>query len=82
MVNAPKKNLSPFPAGKYSKWTKQFTQQSRQANQGKSGWTQSVSEQCENCAAYDVKRSFGGEKMGNTLFKQQRETDMDWELCG
>jgi len=36
MVNAPKKNLSPLPAGKYGKLTKRSTWRNRQANQGKS----------------------------------------------
>jgi len=36
MVNAPKKNFSPLPAGKYGKWTKQSTHQHHQANEGKS----------------------------------------------
>jgi len=37
MVNAPKKNLSPLPAGKYGKSPKQSTRQRHQANEGKSG---------------------------------------------
>jgi len=37
MVNVPKKNLSPLPAGKYSKSTKHSTRRHYQANQGKSG---------------------------------------------
>jgi len=36
MVNAPKKNLSPLPAGKYGKSTKQSTRRRHQANEGKS----------------------------------------------
>jgi hypothetical protein len=37
MVNAPKKNFSPLPAGKYGKLTKKATRRRHQANQGKSG---------------------------------------------
>jgi len=37
MVNAPKKNLSPLPAGRFGKSTKQSTQWRHQANEGKSG---------------------------------------------
>jgi len=37
MVNAPKKNLSPLPAGKYGKSTKQSTRRRHQANEGKRG---------------------------------------------
>ena len=37
MVNAPKKNLSPLPAGKYCKWTKPSTRQCHPADIGMSG---------------------------------------------
>ena len=37
MVNAPKKNLSPLPAGKNGKSTKHSTRRRHQANKGKSG---------------------------------------------
>jgi len=37
MVNAPKKNVSPLPAGKYGKSTKHSTRRRHQANKGKSG---------------------------------------------
>jgi len=37
MVNAPKKNISPLPAGKYGKSTKQPTRQRLQANEGERG---------------------------------------------
>jgi len=37
MVNAPKKNFSPLPAGRYSKSTKRSTQRRHHANEGKSG---------------------------------------------
>jgi hypothetical protein len=37
MVNAPKKNISPLPAGRYCKSTKRSTQRRHQANEGKSG---------------------------------------------
>jgi len=37
MVNAPKKNLSPLPAGKYGKTTKHFTRRRHHVNTGKSG---------------------------------------------
>jgi len=37
MVNAPKMNLSPLPAGKYGKSTKQSTLRRHQVNEGKSG---------------------------------------------
>jgi len=37
IVNAPKNNISPLPAGKYGKSTKQSTRRRHQANEGKSG---------------------------------------------
>jgi len=37
MVNAPKKNLSPLPAGKYGKSTKHSTRRRHQANKGRGG---------------------------------------------
>ena len=37
MVNAPKKNFSPLPAGRYGKSTKRSTQRRHQANEGKIG---------------------------------------------
>jgi len=37
MVNAPKKNFSPLPAGRYRKSTKRSNQRRHHANQGKSG---------------------------------------------
>jgi len=37
MVNAPKKNFSPLPAGRYGKSTKLSTQRRHHANEGKSG---------------------------------------------
>jgi len=37
MVSAPKKNVSPLPAGEYGKSTKHSTRRRHQANEGKSG---------------------------------------------
>jgi hypothetical protein len=37
MVNAPKKNFKPLPAGRYGKSTKRSTQRRHHANEGKSG---------------------------------------------
>ena len=38
MVNGPKENLSPLPAGKYGKYTKHSTRPRHQVDQGKSGF--------------------------------------------
>jgi hypothetical protein len=37
MVDAPKQNFLPLPAGRYGKSTKRSTQRHHQANEGKSG---------------------------------------------
>jgi hypothetical protein len=42
IVNATKKNFSPFPAGRYSKMTKWSTQRHHQANAGKSGLEEEI----------------------------------------
>ena len=57
MVNVPKKNPSPLPAGKYGKSTQRSTQRCHQANQGKTGLKQTSSEPFERCVACDSKRS-------------------------
>jgi len=38
MVNAPKNNVLPLPAGRYGKLTKQFTQRRHKANESISGF--------------------------------------------
>jgi hypothetical protein len=40
-------------------------------------WRQKAPERWEHCAAYDPKEACGGETIGNALFKQQREREMD-----
>jgi hypothetical protein len=57
MVNAPKKNFSPLPAGRYSKSTKRSTQQRHQANVGKSGL------EAERIRALGALRSLRSKKM-------------------
>jgi len=66
MVNAPKKNLTPLPAGKYGKSTKQSTQRCHRANEGKSGL------QAERVRAIGALRSFRFKK--KLVAEKKRET--------
>jgi len=66
MVNAPKKNLSPLPAGKYGKLTKKSTRRRHQANKGKSGL------EAERVRALGALRSFRSEK--KLSVEKRRET--------
>jgi len=65
MVNAPKKNLSPIPAGKYGKSTKHSTRRHHQANQGNSGV------EAESVRALGALRSLRS--------KKERAADKRWE---
>jgi hypothetical protein len=56
MVNAPKTNLSPDPAGKYGKSAKHFTRQGHHANKGKSGL------EAERIRAFGALRSLRSKK--------------------
>jgi len=56
MVNVPKKNFSPLPAGKYGKLTKLSTKWCHQANEGKSGL------QAERVGALGALRSLQSKK--------------------
>jgi len=56
MVNAPKKNFSPLPAGRDGKSTKRSTQRRHQANEGKSGL------EAERVRAIGALRSFRSKK--------------------
>jgi len=67
MVNAPKENHSPLPAGKYSKYTKQFTRRCQQANEGQSGL------EASRVRALGALRSIWSEKK---LSVKKR-----WEMC-
>jgi len=66
MVNPPKKNFSPLPAGKYGKSTKQSTRRHHQANQGKSGLV------AERVLALDALRSLRSKK--KLVAEKQQET--------
>jgi hypothetical protein len=66
MVNAPKKNFSPIPPGRYGKLTKCSTQRRHQANEGKSGL------EAERIPALGALRSLRSKK--KLAAEKQRET--------
>jgi len=66
MVNAPKKNFSPLPAGRYGKSTKRSTQRRHQANEGNSGFV------AERVRALGALRSLRSKK--KLAVEKRRET--------
>jgi len=66
MFNAPKKNFSPLPAGRYAKSKKRSTQRHHQANEGKSGLV------AERIRALGVLRSLRSKK--KLAAEKRRET--------
>jgi hypothetical protein len=66
MVNAPKENFSPLPAGRYGKSKKRSSQRRHQANEGKSGWV------AERFRALGVLRSLKSKK--KIAAEKRRET--------
>jgi len=81
MVNAPKQNFSPLPAGRYGKSTKRSTLRRHHANEGKSGLERIEPEHLGHCAAWDPIEACGRETTRNALLTQWREREMDWGLC-
>jgi len=67
MVNAPKKDHSPLPAGKYSNPTKQSTCQRHQANEGMSG--------------YEADRVSPLEAVCSLCSKKKLSAVRRWEMC-
>jgi len=75
MVNAPKENCSPLPAGKYGKSTNQSTRRCHQANEGKSGL---VAESVRGLGVLHGSRSkktLAAEKRQETHFLSNEEKD-------
>jgi len=66
MVNAPKKNFSPLPAGKYGKLTKMSTRRRHHANGGKSGL------EAERVRALGALRSLRSKKKLSAEKRQER----------
>jgi hypothetical protein len=68
MVNAPKKNFSPLPAGKYSKLTKTSTHRRHQANEGKSGMVAERVGALDALPSLQSKKKLAAEKRQKTHF--------------
>jgi len=75
MVNAPKKNLSPLPAGKYGKSTKQSTQQRHQANEGKRGLEAERVRALGALRSLRSKKKLAAEKKQETHFLSNEEKE-------
>jgi len=75
MVNAPKKNLSPLPAGKYGKSTKQSTQRRHQANEGKSGLEAERVRALRALRSLRSKKKLAAEKNRETHFLSNEEKE-------
>jgi len=71
MVNAPKKNFSPLPAGQYGKSTKHSTRPRHQPNEGKSGLVAERVPALGALRSLRYKKKLEAEKnTGNALFNQ------------
>jgi hypothetical protein len=75
MVNAPKKNLSPLPAGKYGKWTKHSTRRRHQANKGKSGLEAERVRALGALRSLRSKKKLAAEKRWETHFLSNEERE-------
>jgi hypothetical protein len=75
MVNAPKKNLSPLPAGKYSKSTKHSTHQRHQSNEGKSGLVAETVRALGALRSLRSKEKLAAEKSHETHFLSNEEKE-------
>jgi len=75
MVNAPKKNFSRLPRGKYAKSTKCCTWQCHQANEGKRGFeVESVRAVGALCSLWS-KKKLAAEKWSDTHFLRKAENE-------
>jgi hypothetical protein len=75
MVNAPKKNFSPLPAGRYSKSTKCSTQRCLQANEGKSGLEAERIRALGALRSLRSKKKLAAEKRRETHFLSNEEQE-------
>jgi len=75
MVNAPKKNLSLLPAGKYGKSTKNATRQGHQANEGKSGFEAERIRALGGLCSLRSKKKLGAEKRQEMHFLSNAEKE-------
>jgi len=75
MVNAPKKNFSPLPAGKYGKSTKKSTRRRHQANEGKSGLVAERIRALGALRSLRSKKKLAAEKRQETHFLSNEERE-------
>jgi len=75
MVNTLTKNISPLPADKYGNWTKRFTQQRDQANEGKSGVDAEKFRALRALHGFQSKKSLAAEKWPDSHFLINEEKE-------
>jgi len=75
MVNAPKKNFSPLPAGRYGKSTKRSTQRRHHANEGKSGLEAQRFRALGALPSLRFKKKLAAEKRRETHFLSNAEKE-------
>jgi hypothetical protein len=75
MVNAPKKNISLHPEGKYDKSTKKSIHRRHQAKKARAAWWQNGSQHWEYSAACDLKRSLRQRKSRKHTFSRNEEKE-------
>jgi len=75
MVNAPKQNISPLLAGRYSKSTKRSTQRRHRANEGKSGFEAERIRALGALSSLRSKKSLAAEKRRETHFLSHEERE-------
>jgi len=75
MVNAPKKNISPLPAGRYGKSNQLSTQRRHQANEGKSGLVGERIRALGALRSFRSKEKLAAEKRRETHFLSNEETE-------
>jgi hypothetical protein len=75
MVNAPKKNFSPLPVGRYGKSTKRSTQRHHQVNEGKSGLEAERIRALGALRSLRSKKKLAAEKRRETHFLSNEEKE-------
>jgi len=75
MVNAPKKNVSPLPVGRYGKSTKKSTRQRHQANRVESGLEAETVQGLGTLRSLQSKKKLSVEKQRETHFLSNEETN-------
>jgi len=75
MVNAPKKNISPLPAGRYGKSTNRSTQQRHHANEGTSGFEAEIVRALGALGSLRYKKKLAAGKRLETHFLSNKEEE-------